>query len=46
MANVCSMCGERRGLCRLLVGTPEGKRLLGRPRRECELNIKMDIPEV
>ena len=29
-----------------LVGNPEGKRALGRPRRRCEDNIKMDIQEV
>jgi hypothetical protein len=34
--------GERRGINRGLVGKPEGKRPLGRPRRRCEDNIKMD----
>jgi hypothetical protein len=29
-----------------LVGRPEGKRLLGRPRRRCEDNIKMDLREI
>jgi len=38
--------GERRGVCRLLVGKPEGKRPLGRPRRRWEDNIKMDLQEV
>ena len=38
--------GERRGVCRALVGKPEGKRLLGRPRRRWEDNIKMDLLEV
>jgi len=38
--------GERRGVYRDLVGKPEGKRSLGRPRRRCEDNIKMDIQEV
>jgi len=38
--------GERRGLYRVLVGKPEGKRLLGRPRRRWEDNIKMDLQEV
>jgi hypothetical protein len=33
--------GEARGLNRLLVGKPEGKRPLGRPRRRWEDNIKM-----
>jgi hypothetical protein len=35
--------GERRGLYRVLVGKPEGKRPLGRPRRRWENNIKMDM---
>jgi hypothetical protein len=38
--------GEERGVHRLLVGKPEGKRPLGRPRRRCEDNIKMDVQEV
>ena len=38
--------GEERGVYRVLVGKPEGKRPLGRPRRRCESNIKMDIQEV
>jgi hypothetical protein len=38
--------GERRGVCRVLVGKPEGKRPLGRPRRRWEDNIKMDLQEV
>jgi len=38
--------GERRGVCRVLVGKPEGKRPLGRPRRRWEDNIKMDLEEV
>ena len=38
--------GERRGVYRALVGKPEGKRPLGRPRRRREDNIKMDILEV
>jgi len=37
--------GEGRGVCRVLVGKPEGKRLLGRPRRRWE-DIKMDLQEV
>ena len=35
--------GEDRGVHRVLVGKPEGKRPLGRPRRIWEDNIKMDI---
>jgi hypothetical protein len=38
--------GERRGACRALVGKPEEKRPLGRPRRRLEDNIKMDLREV
>jgi hypothetical protein len=38
--------GKRRGVCRVLVGKPEGKRPLGRPRRRCEDNIKMGLQEV
>ena len=38
--------GEYRGVHRLLVGNPEGKMLLGRPRRRWEDNIKMDLQEV
>jgi hypothetical protein len=38
--------GERRGLYRVLVGKPERKRPLGRPRRRWEGNIKMDLQEV
>ena len=37
---------ERRGVYRVLVGKPEGKRPLGRPRRRWEGNIKMDLQEV
>jgi hypothetical protein len=35
--------GERRGVHRVLVRKPEGKRSLGRPRRRWEDKIKMDI---
>jgi len=38
--------GERRGVYRVLVGKPEGKRPLGRPRRRGEDNIKMDLQKV
>ena len=38
--------GERRGVYRVLVVRPEGKRPLGRPRRRWEDNIKMDLQEV
>ena len=35
-----------RGIYRVLVEKPEGKRTLGRPRRKWEDNIKMDLQEV
>ena len=38
--------GEDRVVHRVLVGKPEGKRLLGRPRLRWEDNIKMDLQEV
>jgi len=38
--------GERRGVYRVLVGKPEGKRPLWRPRRRWEDNIRMDLQEV
>ena len=38
--------GEERGVYRLLVGKPEGKRPLGRDRHRWEDNIKMDLQEV
>ena len=37
---------ERRGVYKVLVGKPEGKRPLGRPRRRWEDYIKMDLQEV
>ena len=38
--------GEGRGVPRVLMGKPEGKRPLGIPRRRWENNIKMDLQEV
>jgi hypothetical protein len=38
--------GEKRNVCRLLVGKPERKRPLGRPRRRWMDNIKMDLLEI
>jgi hypothetical protein len=38
--------GEGRGAYRVLVGRPEGRRPLGRPRRRWDENIKMDLQEV
>jgi hypothetical protein len=38
--------GEKRNAYRLLVGKPEGKRPLGRPRCRCVDNIKIDLVEI
>jgi hypothetical protein len=38
--------GERTDVCRVLVGKPEGKRSLGRPRHRWKDNIKIDHQEV
>jgi hypothetical protein len=38
--------GYRRGACRGFVRRPAGRRLLGKPRRRWEDNIKMDLQEV
>ena len=40
------LCEEGRGVHKVLVGKPEGKRPFGRPRRRWEDNIKMDLEEV
>jgi hypothetical protein len=37
---------KKRNACRILVGSPEGKRPLGRPRHRCVENIKMDLREI
>jgi hypothetical protein len=42
----CSTNGEKRNVYRLLVGNPEGKRPLGRPRRRWINNIKIDLLEI
>jgi len=44
--NFITSMGERRGVYKVLVGKPEGKRPLGRTRRRWEDNIKMDLQEV
>jgi hypothetical protein len=41
-----ALMGEERGVHRVLVGKPEGKRPLGRPRRRWDDNIKMELQEV
>jgi hypothetical protein len=46
LAGHVARMGEDRGMHRVLVGKPEGKRPLGRPIRRWEDNIKMDIHEV
>jgi hypothetical protein len=45
MDMACSTNGEKRNAYRKLVGKPEGKRPLGRPRRRWVDNIKMDLGE-
>jgi hypothetical protein len=46
MGGPCSKNGEKRNTYRLLVGKPEGKRPLVRPRRRWLDNIRMDLGEV
>ena len=46
MGGACSAYGEGRGVYRILVGKPEGRRPLGRPWRRWEDNIGMDLREV
>jgi hypothetical protein len=46
MGGPCSTYGEKRNKYRLLVGKPEGKRPLGRPRRRWVDKIRMDLGEV
>jgi hypothetical protein len=46
MGGACSVDGEERGVYRVFVGKPEGKRPMGRPRRRWEDNIRMDLQEV
>jgi hypothetical protein len=46
MGGPCSTNGEKRNEYRLLVGKPEGKRPLGRPRRRRVENIRMELREV
>jgi hypothetical protein len=41
-----ALMGKGRGVYRVLVGRPEGKRPLGRPRRRWEDNIRMDLMEI
>jgi hypothetical protein len=46
MGVACSTNGENRNAYRLLVGKPEGRRPLGRPRRRWLDNISMDLVEM
>jgi hypothetical protein len=46
MGRACSTHGEKRNPYRILVGKPEGKRPLGRPRRRWVNNIKIDLREI
>jgi hypothetical protein len=43
MGMACSTHGKKRNAYRILVGKPEGKRPLGRPRRRWYYNIKMNL---
>jgi len=45
-AGLVARMGEERGVYRVLVGKPEGRRPLGRPRRRWVDNIRMDLQEV
>ena len=46
MGGACSAHGERRGVYRVLLGNPEGKRTLWRPRPRWVNSIKTDLPKV
>jgi hypothetical protein len=46
MGMACSTNGEKRNAYKILVGKPEGKRPLGRPRRRCMDNIKINLREI
>jgi hypothetical protein len=46
MDGACSTNGEMRNVYRILVGNPEGKTPLGRPRRRSVDNIKIDLREI
>jgi len=46
IGGACNTYGERRGVYRVLVRNPEGKKPLGRPSRRWEHNIKMGLQEV
>jgi hypothetical protein len=46
VGGTCGTNGGKRNVYRLLIGKPEGKRPLGRPRRRWIDNIKMDLLEI
>jgi hypothetical protein len=46
IGRACSTNGEKRNTYRTLVGNPEGKRPLGRPRRRYVDDIKMELTEI
>jgi len=46
VGGICGRHGEGSGVYRILVGRPERKRRLGRPRRMWEYNIKIDLMEI
>jgi hypothetical protein len=43
MGRACDTNGGEENACRILMGEPEGKKTLGRPRRRLVDNIKMDL---
>jgi hypothetical protein len=45
-AGIVAGMGEKRGLCRIVVGEPERKRLLDRPRHRYEDNVKIGLSEM
>jgi hypothetical protein len=46
VGGTCGTQGGGRGVYRVLIGRPEGKRPLGRPRRRWENTIRMDLREI
>jgi hypothetical protein len=46
MAGKLARLGEGRGVYRVLVGKPKGKKPLGRPRRRWENNVKIDLKKL
>jgi hypothetical protein len=46
MGKACSANGEKRNACRILVGKPEGKRPVGRPKYRWVDNIEIDLREI